>query len=323
MQTHELGKTGMPITPVGFGAWALGGGEWAGGWGPQDDNESIAAIHRALELGINWIDTAPAYGLGRSEEVVARALDGMSERPYVFTKCAIRWKDDRSLYNSLRAGSVREEIENSLKRLRTDTLDLVQIHWPDPEAEIEEGWATLAELKNEGKIRHLGVSNFSIEQIKRLDNIAPVETLQPPYSLIKPDVENELLPYCEQHQIGVIVYSPMMSGLLTGAMTRERIAKLPDDDWRPGNDEFKEPRLSHNFELVEKLRAIGARHGRSPGEVAIAWTLRLPGVTGAIVGARRPEQVEGIVGAAGFRLSEDELSEIDAMRGAQQRAVGG
>lgn len=323
MQTQEFGKTGMPITPVGFGAWALGGGEWAGGWGPQDDNESIAAIHRALELGINWIDTAPAYGLGRSEEVVARALDGMSERPYVFTKCAIRWKDDRSLYNSLRAGSVREEIENSLKRLRTDTLDLVQIHWPNPEAEIEEGWATLAELKNEGKIRHLGVSNFSIEQIKRLDNIAPVETLQPPYSLIKPDVENELLPYCEQHQIGVIVYSPMMSGLLTGAMTRERIAKLPDDDWRRGNDEFKEPRLSHNLELVEKSRAIGARHGRSPGEVAIAWTLRLPGVTGAIVGARRPEQVEGIVGAADFRLSEDELSEIDAMRGAQQRAVGG
>ena len=311
MQTRQLGKTDLYITPVGFGTWAVGGGQWAGGWGPQDDQQSIAAINRALDLGMNWIDTAPAYGLGRAEQVVARALKGRSERPYIFTKCAIRWHPDRSLYNSLTARSVREEVENSLRRLETDVIDLYQIHWPDPEPEIEEGWATLAELKQEGKVRFIGVSNFNVEQMRRVAAIAPIDTLQPPYSLIKRDIEQEILPFAERQRIGVIVYSPMMSGLLTGKMTRERVANFPEDDWRRNDPEFQEPRLSQNLELVERLRAIGERHGRSPGEVAIAWALRHPAVTGAIVGGRRPEQVDGIIGAAEFRLSEAEVAEIE------------
>ena len=322
MDTRQLGQTDLHITPIGFGAWAIGGGEWAGGWGAQDDQESIAAIQRALDLGINWIDTAPAYGLGRSEEVVARALKGRSERPYIFTKCAIRWREDRSIYNSLTAASVREEVENSLRRLQTDVIDLYQIHWPDPANEIEEAWSTMADLQREGKIRYLGVSNFSVEQLRRMQAIAPVASLQPPYSLLKPQVEDELLPFCLEQQIGVIVYSPMMSGLLTGKMTRERIMNMPDDDWRRNAPEFQEPQLTRNLELVEVLRSIGERHGRSPGEVAIAWTLRHPAVTGAIVGARRPSQIEGTVGAADFRLSPEELAEIDQARGLQSGSVG-
>ena len=311
MQIRQLGSTDLYITPIGFGAWAIGGGQWAGGWGPQDDQDSIAAINRALDLGMNWIDTAPAYGLGRSEQVVAQALKGRSDRPYIFTKCAIRWRPDRTLYNSLKAESVREEVENSLRRLETDVIDLYQIHWPDPEPEIEEGWSTMAELQKEGKVRYIGVSNFNVEQMRRLQAIAPIASLQPPYSLIKRDVESEILPFAQQQNIGVIVYSPMMSGLLTGKMTRERIANFPEDDWRRNDAEFKEPRLSRNLQLVEHLRTIGERHGRSPGEVAIAWTLRHPAVTGAIVGARRPDQVDGIIGAGEFRLSDDEITEIE------------
>ncbi|HEX8680681.1 MAG TPA: aldo/keto reductase [Ardenticatenaceae bacterium] len=314
MQTRQLGNTDLQITPVGFGTWAIGGGEWVGGWGSQDDTESIAAIHRALDLGINWIDTAPAYGLGRAEQVVARALRERSERPYIFTKCAIRWRDDRSIFNSLTAASVREECENSLRRLDTDVIDLYQIHWPDPEAEIKEGWATMVELQREGKVRHIGVSNFSAEQMRRIRKIAPIATLQPPYSLIRCQAEDELFPFTQEQNIGVIVYSPMQSGLLTGKMTRERIANFPHDDWRRNDAEFQEPRLTHNLETVEVMRAIGERHGRSPAEVAIAWTLRHPAVAGAIVGARRPAQVEGIIGAAEFRLNEDELAEIDEAR---------
>lgn len=322
METRQLGQTDLRITPIGFGAWAIGGGEWAGGWGSQDDQESIAAINRALDLGINWIDTAPAYGLGRSEQVVARALKGRSDRPYIFTKCAIRWREDRSIYNSLTADSVREEVENSLRRLETDVIDLYQIHWPDPADEIEEAWATMAELQREGKVRSIGVSNFSVEQLRRIQAIAPVASLQPPYSLVKPQVEDEILPFCQEQGIGVIVYSPMMSGLLTGKMTRERIANMPDDDWRRGAAEFQEPQLTRNLELVEVLRSIGERHGRSPGEVAVAWTLRHPAVTGAIVGARRPSQIEGTVGAADFRLSPEELAEIDQARGLKSRQSG-
>ncbi len=314
MQTRQLGNTDLQITPVGFGTWAIGGGEWVGGWGSQDDAESIAAIHRALDLGINWIDTAPAYGLGRAEQVVARALRERSERPYIFTKCAIRWRDDRSIFNSLTAASVREECENSLRRLDTDVIDLYQIHWPDPEAEIEEGWATMVELQREGKVRHIGVSNFSVDQMQRIQKIAPIATLQPPYSLIRCHAEDELFPFTQEQNIGVIGYSPMQSGLLTGKMTRERIANFPHDDWRRNDAEFQEPRLTHNLETVEVMRAIGERHGHSPAEVAIAWTLRHPAVAGAIVGARRPAQVDGIIGAAEFRLSEDELAEIDEAR---------
>jgi aryl-alcohol dehydrogenase-like predicted oxidoreductase len=311
METRQLGSTDLHITPIGFGAWAIGGGEWSGGWGPQDDQESIAAINRALDQGMNWIDTAPAYGLGRSERVVAEALRGRSEKPYIFTKCAIRWHEDRSLYNSLTAASVREECENSLRRLQVETIDLYQIHWPDPEPEIEEGWSTMLDLQREGKIRYMGVSNFSVEQMQRMQKIAPVHSLQPPYSLVKPEVQEQILPFCREQNIGVIVYSPMMSGLLTGKMTKERIQNMPDDDWRRNDREFQEPRISRNLALVEVLRGIGERHGRSPGAVAIAWTLLNPAVTGAIVGARRPDQVDGIVGAADLQLSDEDQNEIN------------
>jgi aryl-alcohol dehydrogenase-like predicted oxidoreductase len=314
MQLRQLGQTDMRITPIGFGTWAIGGGDWAFAWGPQDDEESIAAIRHALDRGINWIDTAAVYGLGHAEEVVAEALRGRSERPYVFTKCSRVWDEQGNISSNLKAQSIRREVEASLRRLETDVIDLYQVHWPNPDPDIEEGWRTMAALQAEGKVRYIGVSNFSVAQMRRAQAIAPIASLQPPYSLLNRGIEDEILPYCAEQHIGVIVYSPMMSGLLTGAMTRERIANLPQDDWRRNHPEFQEPRLSRNLELVERLRAIGQRHGRTPGEVAIAWTLRRPEVTGAIVGARRPAQVDGIIGAAEFRLSDDELAEIGAVR---------
>jgi aryl-alcohol dehydrogenase-like predicted oxidoreductase len=314
MQTRAFGKTGMEITPIGFGAWAIGGGGWAAAWGPQDDDEAVGAIRRAVELGVNWVDTAAVYGLGHSEELVAQALKGIpeSERPYVFTKCSLVWDDEGDISNVLKKDSVKRECEDSLRRLQTDVIDLYQIHWPNPDEDIEEGWEAMAELKDEGKVRHIGVSNFDVSQMERIGKIAPVETLQPPYNMLNRGVEEEILPYCEEHDIGVIVYSPMRSGLLTGKMTPERVANLPSDDWRRNADDFQEPRLSRNLELVELLEEIGREHGRSPAEVAIAWTLRHPAVTAAIVGGRRPDQVDGIIGAADFRLSEDEVSEIEA-----------
>jgi aryl-alcohol dehydrogenase-like predicted oxidoreductase len=302
----------MHITPVGFGAWAIGGGGWEYAWGAQDDTDSIAAIHRALDLGINWIDTAAVYGLGHSEEVVARALEGISQRPYVFTKCSLVWGEDRVIESNLKAESIRREVEDSLRRLKVEVIDLYQIHWPTPEPDIEEGWQTLADLKAEGKLRWIGVSNFDVEQMRRIAPIAPISSLQPPYSIVRPDVQDEILPYCLENNIGVIVYSPMYSGLLTGAMTRERVANFEQDDWRRGDDEFQEPRLSRNLKLADLLVAIGRSHGRSAAEVSIAWTLRHPAVTAAIVGARSPKQVEGFIGAAEFRLSGDELAQIDA-----------
>ena len=314
MKTRQFGNTDMHITPIGFGTWALGGGDWAFGWGPQDDEQSIAAIHRALDLGINWIDTAAVYGLGHSEEIVARALKDRSERPYVFTKCSRVWDDNGEISSSLKAQSIRRECENSLRRLQVDVIGLYQVHWPMPESELEEGWETMAQLKDEGKVRYIGVCNFNVEQMRRVMRIAPISTLQPPYSLVKPEVEEEILPFCQEQDIGVIVYSPMMSGLLSGSMTRERIAKLPDDDWRKRNPEFQEPRLSRNLALVEQLQEIGYMHSRSPGEVAIAWTLHNPAVTAAIVGARRPEQVDSIIGAAEFRLTEAEFDQIEEFR---------
>lgn len=312
METRQLGNSDLKITPIGFGAWAIGGGDWAYAWGAQDDNDSIAAIRRALEHGVNWIDTAAVYGLGHSEEVVARALQGQSQQPYIFTKCSLVWDEQREVSSSLKAASIRREIEASLRRLQRETIDLYQIHWPNPDPEIEEGWSTLAELQREGKVRWIAVSNFSVEQMQRAQQIAPVTSLQPPYSLINRDVEREILPYCQQQNIGVIVYSPMQSGLLTGAMTRERAANFSDDDWRRNNDEFQEPRLGRNLRLVELLREVGQAHDRSPGEVAIAWTLRHPAVTGAIVGARNARQVDGVVGAADLRLSADEIQRIAA-----------
>ncbi|MDE1171207.1 MAG: aldo/keto reductase [Verrucomicrobium sp.] len=313
MNKRILGGSDLSITPIGFGAWAIGGGDWQFGWGDQDDAASIRAIHRALELGVNWIDTAAVYGLGRSEEVVRRALaEWKGERPHVFTKCGMIWNEKREVDYSLRAPSIRKEVEASLRRLGVETIDLYQIHWPaDDLEETKEGWAELAKLKQEGKIRWAGASNFSAEELRAAQAIAPVASLQPPYSLIRRDIEAEVLPVCRKENIGVIAYSPMASGLLTGAVTRERAAAFPANDWRSRNPEFQEPKLSENLARVERLKKVGARHGRSAGEVAIAWVLRDPVVTGAIVGARSPEQVEGVVGAAGLKLAAEEIAEIE------------
>jgi aryl-alcohol dehydrogenase-like predicted oxidoreductase len=310
MRTTQLGGTGLEISRVGFGAWAIGGGNWDWGWGEQDDEQSIAAIHRALELGVNWIDTAAQYGFGHSEEVVARALEGLAERPLVFTKGGQPEGPNRSTVQTLKRDSLKRECEGSLRRLGVEAIDLYQIHWPIPDEEIEEGWTTLVELKEEGLVRHIGVSNFSVEQLRRAQAIAPVETLQPPYSLLDREVEDELLPFCEREGIGVIVYSPMSSGMLTGKMTRERIEALPDDDWRRRSERFQEPQLSQNLELVERLERIGERHGVSPGAVAVAWTLRNPAVDSAITGFRRPDQVEPILAAADLELSDEEVAEL-------------
>jgi aryl-alcohol dehydrogenase-like predicted oxidoreductase len=315
METRRLGNSDMSITPLGVGAWAMGGGGWAFAWGPQDDTQSIAAIHTALERGINWIDTAAVYGLGHSEEVVARALaDWKGARPYVFTKCERTWDERGKISPSLRADSLRRECENSLRRLRVDTIDLYQIHWPEPDEQIEEGWDTLAKLQKEGKARWVGVSNFNVRQMERCSAIAAITSLQPPYSAVSPEVEDEILPYCRQHGIGVIAYSPMKSGLLTGAMTRERVAAFPADDFRRRAPAFQEPHLSRNLQLAELMKTIGARHGRTAGEVAIAWTLRHPAVTAAIVGMRSAEQAHGVLGALEFRLTAEEIAEIDAFR---------
>ncbi len=319
MQTRTLGNSDLQITPVGFGAWALGGGEWQFGWGEQEDKDSIAAIHGALELGVNWIDTAAVYGLGHSEEVVARALaDWKGARPYVFTKCGMVWDDARKIDYSLRADSIRRECEHSLRRLKVDAIDLYQIHWPaDDMDETEEGWTTLAKLQKEGKVRWIGASNFSREELAHAQAVAPVTSLQPPYSLIKRGVEGEQLPWCEDHHVGVIVYSPMASGLLTGAMTAERAATLPANDWRSKNPEFQEPKLSDNLALAERLRVVAARHGRTPGQAAVAWTLRRRAVTGAIVGARNADQVEGVMGAGDWRLTPEEITEVEAPAGSE------
>jgi len=311
MRTATLGRTGFEITRVGFGAWAIGGGNWDWGWGDQYDDESIAAIHRALALGVNWIDTAAQYGLGHSEEVVARALEGVEPRPLVFTKGGQPEGPNRTSYQTLKRDSLRRECEGSLRRLGVDAIDLYQIHWPIPDDEVEEGWSTLAELKEEGLVRHIGVSNFSVAQLERAEAIAPVETLQPPYSLIDRAAEPDVLPWCEEHGLGVIVYSPMASGMLTGRMTRERIANLPADDWRSKSDTFREPQLSQNLELVERLKRVADRHGVEPGAVAVAWTLRNPAVDGAITGFRRPDQVDPIVVAADVELSDEDVAELE------------
>ena len=315
MKTKQLGNSDMFITPVGYGSWAIGGSGWQFAWGNQKDEDSIAAIHRALELGVNWIDTAAVYGTGHSEEIVSRALaTWRGPRPHVFTKCGLRWDAHGQTRQDLTAASIRKECEDSLRRLGVDTIDLYQIHWPvDDVTELEEGWSTMAQLQREGKARWIGVSNFDVAQMQRAQAIAPITSLQPPYSLVRPEVEPEILPFCDQEGIGVIVYSPMASGLLTGAMTRERIARLPADDWRKNSPEFNEPRLSANLAIVERLRVVGNRHGVAPGAMAVAWTLRHPAVTGAIVGARRPEQVDDIAAAATLPLTEADLEEIEVV----------
>jgi aryl-alcohol dehydrogenase-like predicted oxidoreductase len=310
MQKKQLGNSDLMITPIGVGAWAMGGGGWQFAWGPQDDNDSIAAIHAALDKGLNWIDTAAVYGLGHSEEIVAKALAGRSNRPYVFTKCERVWDENGKIGGRLKRESVRKEMEDSLRRLKLDVIDLYQIHWPQPDEDVEEGWAALAELKREGKARWIGVSNFTKQQLERAQKVAPVTSLQPPYSIVSPEIEAEAFQHCQAHNIGVLAYSPMKSGLLSGKMTRERIVQFPKDDFRGNTPNFKEPLLSRNLRLAELLREIGARHGRTTGEVAIAWTLRHPAVTAAIVGVRTAAHVDGVIGAATFRLSAAEIGDI-------------
>jgi aryl-alcohol dehydrogenase-like predicted oxidoreductase len=314
MQTRKLGNSDLRITRVGYGAWAIGGSGWQFAWGSQNDNDSIAAIHRSLELGVNWIDTAAVYGLGHSEEIVARALKSWpGPRPYVFTKCGLHWDSQGNVRKTLSADSIRREVEDSLRRLSIDVIDLYQIHWPpDPDsAELQEGWSMLADLQRQGKVRWIGVSNFNVQQLRRAQAIARVTSLQPRYSLVHREIEDQVLPSCLREGIGVIVYSPMASGLLTGAMTRERAAKLPQDDWRKNHPDFTEPQLSRNLALVERLGEIGRAHNRSAGEVAIAWTLHNPAVTGAIVGARTARQAEGVMRAGELRLTDEEVNEIE------------
>jgi aryl-alcohol dehydrogenase-like predicted oxidoreductase len=312
MEKRQLGDSDLHITAIGIGAWAIGGGGWEGSMGPQNDGDSVPAIHTALDHGINWIDTAALYGLGHSEEMVARALDRYTPRPYIFTKCERVWDEKARVGASLKANSIRQECEASLRRLKTDVIDLYQIHWPEPDQDIEEGWTELARLKQEGKVRYIGVSNFTVVQMKRAQSIAPITSLQPPYAVVRREIEGEILPFCASERIGVIVYSPMYAGLLTGAMTKQRVSDFLPEDWRRNLPGFKEPALSRNLRLVELLRTIGRRHGRTPGEVAIAWTLHHPAVTGAIVGFRSRQQVAGIIGAGEFRLPPAEIDEIEA-----------
>jgi aryl-alcohol dehydrogenase-like predicted oxidoreductase len=310
LRTVELGRTGMRITRVGMGAWAIGGTGWWHAWGAQDDEESIATIRRGFELGINWVDTAPIYGLGHSEEVVGRALEGLTERPYVFTKASLLDGGDNSVRHNLGRDSLLREIEASLTRLRVDVIDVYQVHWPDPDEDVEEGWATFAEIKEQGLVRHIGVSNFDVVQLRRAQAIAPVETLQPPYSLLERAVEDEILPFAQSEGIGVVTYSPMASGLLTGAMTAERVAALPDDDWRKHDPRFQEPQLSRHLALVGRLQEVADRHGATAGAIAVAWALHHPAVHGSIVGFRRPEQVEALAVAGNLELSDEDLATI-------------
>ena len=314
MRTHELGKSGLALTRVGLGTWAIGGAGWQFGWGSQDDRDSISTIHEALDLGINWIDTAAVYGLGHSEEIVGQAVAGRRDKVIIATKCG-RPTDPGSttILSRLKAASVRKELEASLRRLKTDHIDLYQIHWPDPDADIEEGWGEIGKAVKEGKVRYAGVSNFTPEQMRRLQQIHPIASLQPPYSMLRRDVEKELLPFCAANGIGVICYSPMQMGLLTGAFTRERAAALPTDDVRSRNALFTEPALSRSLALVEELRPIAKRNSKNLAELAVAWVLRRPEVTAAIVGGRKPGQIADIAGAADWDLSAEDIREVGTL----------
>ncbi|MFQ5604304.1 MAG: aldo/keto reductase [bacterium] len=314
MQTKQLGNTDLHLTRIGLGTWAMGSGGWAYSWGDQNDQASIATIQRALELGINWIDTAPVYGLGHAEEIVGKAIKTLAEKPIIATKCSLVWDEHKNISSNLKKASIKKEVEDSLKRLQIDVIDLYQIHWPNPPQDIEEGWGAVAELVLEGKIRYAGVSNFSVKQLKRIQPIHPVASLQPPYSLLERGIEKELLTYCAQNHIGVIVYSPMQMGVLTDKFTREWVESLPEGDHRHReNRQFQEPQLSANLALVESLRVLARQRGVKVAQLAIAWTLRRPEITAAIVGARRPAQIEESVKAAELQLSESDLTEIEAL----------
>jgi len=316
MKKKQLGNSELFITSLGFGAWAIGGNGWQFGWGAQDDKQSIEAIHKALELGMNWIDTAAVYGLGHSEEVVAAALKHWTgEKPYVFTKCGLVGDENGRTHRTLKPESIRNEIEKSLRKLDTDVIDLYQIHWPNDHdmSANEEAWKTLVDLKAQGKVRWIGVSNFSVEQMEAIEKFGEITSLQPPYSLINRKIEDEILPYCEQNNIGVIAYSPMGSGILTGAMTRERINSLPADDWRKDSWDFTEPRLSRNLKMADALAAAAEKYSASAAEMAIAWVLKNPAVTGAIVGARSSKQVEGLIRAAELKLEEEDSELLESL----------
>ena len=317
MITKQLGNSDLMITPIGFGAWAIGGSGWEFGWGAQDDKESIRAIHKALEHNINWIDTAAVYGMGHSEEIVAKALETWpNDNPYIFTKCGLRWDNSGKVFRNLEAESIQQECEDSLRRLKVDVIDLYQIHWPPManNSDIDEAWDMMLTLQQQGKARWIGISNFNVKQMNQIKKIALPTSLQPPYSLISREIEKEILPYCLEENIGVIAYSPMGSGLLTGKMTKERIKNLPEDDWRKNNPDFNEPKLSRNLLLVEKLKEIANRYGRTAGEVAIAWTLRNSAVTGAIVGARNAKQVDEVFRAVSLELTDSEFREIESIK---------
>ncbi len=311
MKTKKLGNSDLEITPLGVGAWAIGGGGWAFGWGAQDDNESVDAIRGAIDAGMNWIDTAAVYGLGHSEEVVAKALEGMSKKPYIFTKCARVWNENREIGKCLKADSIRKEVEASLRRLKVDVIDLYQIHWPEPDEDVEEGWATMAKLKEEGKVRWIGVSNFSAEQMKRAQAIAPVTSLQPPYSLVQREIEESVLPHVAATNVGVIVYSPMKNGLLSGRMSKARVESFPEDDFRKRSPYFQEPRLSNTLQLVEEMKPIAEKYNCTVGELSIAWTLRHPAVTAAIVGLRNRGQLDGVVKSATLNVEAADFQRIE------------
>jgi len=313
VQTRQLGWTELDFSTIGLGTWAIGGGEWEYGWGPQDDAESVATIPAAMELGINWIDTAAVYGLGRSETVLGRAIKGLREKPIIATKCGMVWDQARTISSRLKKESVRSEAEASLRRLGVEVIDLYQVHWPNPDEDIEEAWGAIADLVREGKVRYAGASNFSVEQLKRVQAIHPVASLQPPYSMLQRGVEAELLDYCAANKIGVIVYSPMQKGLLTGKFTRERAQSLADDDHRRRDSRFQDPQLSANLDLVEGLRAIAEKRGKTVAELAIAWVLRRPEVTAAIVGARRPSQIEETVAAGNWMLSDEDMAAVETL----------
>jgi aryl-alcohol dehydrogenase-like predicted oxidoreductase len=323
MQTRKLGFTDMEFTTCGFGAWAVGG-QWDWGWGPQEDSESIATIQKGLDLGINWIDTAAAYGLGHSEEVVGRAIKGHRDRIYIATKCGLVWdgRTDGKVDNRLKAWSIRKEAEDSLRRLGVDVIDLYQIHWPNPDEDIEEGWTEIARLVEEGKVRYAGASNFTVEQLQRVQKIHPVASLQPEYSMLERSVEQDLLVYCAENRIGVVAYSPMASGLLTGKYTRETMQSIAPDDWRRKYSEhFREPALSANLVLVEKLTEVAHRYNRTPGELAVAWVLRRSELTAAIVGARRASQIESIAPASDWQLTAEVVDEIEDLLAARETQI--
>jgi len=312
MQKRRLGNTDLELTTVGLGTWAMGG-PWQFGWGPQDDREAIAAIQAAMETGINWIDTAPAYGLGHSEELIREALKQRSEKPIIATKCGLLWNEKKEKVSCLKRESIRQECHASLKRLGVKVIDLYQMHWPDPDQDVEEAWEEMARLCEEGKVRYLGVSNFNLDQIKRVRKIHPVASLQPPYSMLHREVEDELLDYCAQNDIGVIAYSPMQRGLLTGRFNQARLAGLALDDHRRRNSDFQEPQFSATLELVEGLRKIAERNGRTCAQLAISWVLRRPEVTAAIAGARRPDQIIETVPAADWELSKKNIEKIEEL----------